>query len=163
MYYLYVYDAVESGIKQLNWMGSRYFWLIARWRWYATQIFTVPEVSIVYMLILYCLDNYTTQSQQRTRNVVWLCVITKGDILPWSQPSCIHQWILVINLNGPNGSRRSTLTEIHTHVTHCHTVTEWVSVRRDWHGWFIFLLSPLQRTGLRAANSQIHVLITRQS
>ena len=27
-----------------NAMGSRYFWLIARWRWYATQIFTVPEV-----------------------------------------------------------------------------------------------------------------------
>ena len=26
-------------------MGSRYFWLIARWRWYATQIFTVPEVA----------------------------------------------------------------------------------------------------------------------
>ena len=119
--------------------------------------------SIVYTLTLDCLGNKTTHSQQRTRNVVWLCVVTKGDILPWSQPSCIHQWILVINLNGPNGSRRSTLTEIHTHVTHCHTVTEWVSVRRDWHGWFIFLLSPLQRTGLRAANSQIHVLITRQS
>ena len=29
---------------RLTLMGSRYFWLIARWRWYATQIFTVPEV-----------------------------------------------------------------------------------------------------------------------
>ena len=73
--------------------------------------------SIVYMLTLDCLGNKTTQSQQRTRNVVWLCVITKGDILPWSQPSWIRQWILVINLNGTNGSRRSRLTEIRTHVT----------------------------------------------
>ena len=73
--------------------------------------------SIVYMPTRDCLGNKTTQSQQRTRNVVWLCVITKGDILPWSQPSWIRQWILVINLNGTNGSRRSRLTEIRTHVT----------------------------------------------
>ena len=77
--------------------------------------------SIVYMLTLDCLGNKTTQSQQRTRNVVWLCVVTKGDILPWSQPGWIHQWILVINLNGTNGSRRSTRTEIHTHVTQSQT------------------------------------------
>ena len=36
--------------------------------------------SIVYMLTLDCLGNKTTQSQQGTRNVVWLCVVTKGDI-----------------------------------------------------------------------------------
>ena len=36
--------------------------------------------SIVYTLTLDCLGNKTTQSQQRTRNVVWLCAITKGDI-----------------------------------------------------------------------------------
>ena len=37
--------------------------------------------SIVYMVILDCLDNKTTQSQQRTRNVVWLCAITKGEVI----------------------------------------------------------------------------------
>ena len=27
-------------------MGSRYFWLIARWRWYATTLFNLPEVAL---------------------------------------------------------------------------------------------------------------------
>ena len=32
--------------KYENAMGTRHFSLIARWRWYATQIFTQPEVAL---------------------------------------------------------------------------------------------------------------------
>ena len=38
--------------------------------------------------------------------------------MPWSQQRWIHQWIVVINLNGPNGSRpKSTRISIHDHAT----------------------------------------------
>ena len=54
--------------------------------------------SIVYTLTLDCLGNKTTQSQQRTRNVVWLCAITKGDIhcLGLSQVGSTSGWLSLI-------------------------------------------------------------------
>ena len=70
--------------------------------------------SIVYMLILDCLGRWTTQN---TEYCVALCYYKGGHSLPWSQPSWIHRWIVVINLNGPNGSQRSTWSG------HPHTVT----------------------------------------
>ena len=72
--------------------------------------------SIVYTLTLDCLGN-NTLATTHTECCAALCSNKGGHSLPWSRPSWIHQWIRVINLNGTNGSRRSTPTEIHTHVT----------------------------------------------
>ena len=49
-----------------------------------------------------------TIATMNTEYCVALCYYKGGHSLPWSQPSWIHRWIVVINLNGPNGSRRST-------------------------------------------------------
>ena len=54
--------------------------------------------------------------------------------MPWSQQSWIHQWIVVINLNGPNGSRqKSTRISIHDHATHRQSPTLSVSVTESGH------------------------------
>ena len=74
--------------------------------------------SIVYMLTTGLpWQQNNTIATTHTECCVALCNNKGGHlpILPWSQPSWIRQWILVINLNGTNGSRRSRLTEIHTH------------------------------------------------
>ena len=90
---------------------------------------------------------------------VALCNNKGGHSLPWSQPSWIHQWIVVINLIGPNGSRRSTRISIHR-LTLWHWEWEWLSQWRvkprnsESTGVIDCLSSPLLQTWLHATNSQ---------
>ena len=44
-------------------MGSRYFWLIARWRRYATTLFNLPEVAL-----FTCQHSTALATKQHNRN-----------------------------------------------------------------------------------------------
>ena len=48
--------------------------------------------------------------------------------MPWSQQSWIHQWIVVINLNGPNGSRQKSTRQGYPSTTTPQSPTLSVSV-----------------------------------
>ena len=78
-----------------------------------------------------------------TEYCVSLCYFKEGHSLPWSQPSLIHRWIVVINLRA-NGSRQSTWTPAQT-LTDC-PFSDPVSVS-DGDEQKYCLSSPLLRTG----------------